>query len=472
MPGLLTVITRFTGSPTSTCLGVWASITSSGLVATVRAEAWALKWTLATLPISPSSMGITCSSTLRSSPGGIVPSDQTSSPPWTPCDACGLVLTNRVPLGISSWISTPCAAIWPALRTLILNVAGLPTWISAGAVFSTVTCGDWAPSSCLLPGIPVPPPAPRSIGKPWAAPNRAGSPASGMSPEGVPGRLSAAANRLPDGGKLPACFRASGGKRPGSPLAPLEAAGEADSDCVDGSAEAGVEAGTEAEEGVAGSSAGMEGGGERSLSSLAEPPVRPKADKPFAAGGPNGSTAGWTGDSETACSAVPIPPVSVVTPEVATASPCAAGGKCRRGLTWASSDGGCGFPLSTATSCDGAIWWAATGGGASASTGVSGDGVLLSAGGSSGGGVPPSAGVSGAGGRASAVASGAESPPTTIAGVAAAIPSLVGALLAGTVVEGALTPRCACAMAITPSTTTVTNTEIRITRRFMASFSW
>jgi hypothetical protein len=287
-----------------------------------------------------------------------------------------------------------------------------------------------------------------------------------MSPEGVPGRLSAAANRLPDGGKLPACVRASGGKRPGSPLALLEAPGEADSD--GGSAEAGAEA----EEGVAGNSAGMEGGSERSLPSLADPPARPKADMLLAAGGPNGSTAEWTGDSETACSAVPIPLVSVVTPEVATASPCAVGGKGRRGLTRTASDGGSGFPLSTATSCDGALWWGATGDGDPASTGVSGAAVPLSAGGSSGGGVPPSAGVSGAGGRASAVASGVESPPLTAAGVAAVVPSLAGALLAGTVAEGALTPRCACAMAITPSTTTVTNTEIRITRRFMASFSW
>jgi hypothetical protein len=44
-------------------------------------------------------------------------------------------------------------------------------------------------------------------------------------------------------------------------------------------------------------------------------------------------------------------------------------------------------------------------------------------------------------------------------------------LFAGAGVDGGLTPRCALAMAITPNTTTATNTEIRITRRFMASFS-
>jgi hypothetical protein len=45
-------------------------------------------------------------------------------------------------------------------------------------------------------------------------------------------------------------------------------------------------------------------------------------------------------------------------------------------------------------------------------------------------------------------------------------------LLTAAGIVGAFTLRCALAMANTPSTTTVTNTEIRITRRFMASSSW
>ena len=111
--------------------------------------------TVATLPISPSVSGMSCTSTVASSPGLIVPSAKTNSP-CTPRDDLGLVSTTRVPLGIWSWISTPLAATVPVLRTTTRNAAGLPTWISGGAIFWMVSCGACGPSSRLSPGRPTP----------------------------------------------------------------------------------------------------------------------------------------------------------------------------------------------------------------------------------------------------------------------------------------------------------------------------
>ena len=113
----------------------------------MRAEASAPKWTVATLPISPSAVGISCISTIASSPGRIVPSVQTNSP-RAPRLACGVVPSSRVPRGTWSRTSTSQAGTGPVLRTVTRNVAGLPTWISFGADFWIVNCGLCTPSSC------------------------------------------------------------------------------------------------------------------------------------------------------------------------------------------------------------------------------------------------------------------------------------------------------------------------------------
>ena len=73
----------------------------TGRVTIDRAVASAWKRTLATLPTSPSSVGIICISADVSPPGLIVPSDHTSSPP-APCDAGGAVPSRRVPRGTRS----------------------------------------------------------------------------------------------------------------------------------------------------------------------------------------------------------------------------------------------------------------------------------------------------------------------------------------------------------------------------------
>jgi hypothetical protein len=90
-------------------------------------------------------------------------------------------------------------------------------------------------------------------------------------------------------------------------------------------------------------------------------------------------------------------------------------------------------------------------------------------------GSPPATGASSAGGFdpvAGFVLSPLGVPPAAAAGVVGGASPTGVTLLTGVIVEGPHTVRCALAMAITPSTTTVTNTEIRITRRFMASLSW
>jgi len=105
-------------SPKSTRSGPTVSTTSCGRVAVVRAEASAPNWTVATLPISPSTMGINCISTVNCWPGRIVPSVHTTSP-RAPRLAWGLVPSNRAPLGTMSRTSTEPATVWPTLRTVI-----------------------------------------------------------------------------------------------------------------------------------------------------------------------------------------------------------------------------------------------------------------------------------------------------------------------------------------------------------------
>ena len=134
VPGFETTIVITVCSPIKTFSGADISRASFGRVAMVRAVASAPKWTVATLPISPSAMGIICISTADSSPGRSVPMVQRISP-CGPCDARGVVPSNFVPLGTWSRISTCAAGIGPVLRTAILNTAGLPTWISLGANF-------------------------------------------------------------------------------------------------------------------------------------------------------------------------------------------------------------------------------------------------------------------------------------------------------------------------------------------------
>ena len=74
--------------------------TSLGRVTIERAVATVRKRTAATLPTSPSSVGMICISTVVSPPGLSVPSDQTNSP-LGPCEAVGEVPSSRVPRGIS-----------------------------------------------------------------------------------------------------------------------------------------------------------------------------------------------------------------------------------------------------------------------------------------------------------------------------------------------------------------------------------
>ena len=126
VPGFETTIVITTCSPMSTFSAADISRASFGLVEIVRADASAPKWTVATLPTSPSAMGMSSISTDDSSPGRSVPMVQTISPRG-PCDALGVVPSNFVPLGVWSRISTWPAGIEPVLRTAILNTAGLPT---------------------------------------------------------------------------------------------------------------------------------------------------------------------------------------------------------------------------------------------------------------------------------------------------------------------------------------------------------
>ena len=79
-------------------VGAVVSTTSFGRVTIDRAVASAWKRTVATLPTSPSSVGMICISTDVPPPGLSVPNDQTSSPRG-PCDAGGAVPSRRVPRG-------------------------------------------------------------------------------------------------------------------------------------------------------------------------------------------------------------------------------------------------------------------------------------------------------------------------------------------------------------------------------------
>ena len=103
VPGLVIVIGIWISLPMSTGWGGTASIRRSGLVARERADASARKVTLATLPTSPSTIGITSIATRAWPPGGRVPSIQTMSPVGPEPDAAviglagGEVATSDVP---------------------------------------------------------------------------------------------------------------------------------------------------------------------------------------------------------------------------------------------------------------------------------------------------------------------------------------------------------------------------------------
>ena len=98
LPGFDTVKVSSVSSPTSTRLAPVVSTTSFGRVTIDRAVASAWKRTVATLPTSPSSVGMICISTDVPPPGLSVPNDQTSSPRG-PCEAGGAVPSRRVPRG-------------------------------------------------------------------------------------------------------------------------------------------------------------------------------------------------------------------------------------------------------------------------------------------------------------------------------------------------------------------------------------
>ena len=89
VPGLLTLSESFTSPPILTALVSDASSFRSGLVARDRTDASVRKLTLATLPISPSSSGITSIDTRASPPGAMTPSAQTSSAVMPPGFAPG-----------------------------------------------------------------------------------------------------------------------------------------------------------------------------------------------------------------------------------------------------------------------------------------------------------------------------------------------------------------------------------------------
>ena len=215
LPGFEIVIVSRESRPTRTGAGGSAVSLRAARVARARTDASARKLTLATLPTSPSCIGIKSRATRACPPGGSVPSCQTrslevpgasASPGAGVGAAGGVVATSAVPNGTESRRTTSLAVALPTFRTRISNRAVFPTWISRGPRFSTASCGVCTPSSWIAPGRPWPlgvggiagvcgPPLPRdrapAIGGPFPA-------ATGGGPIG-----GAAANGMAADGALP-----------------------------------------------------------------------------------------------------------------------------------------------------------------------------------------------------------------------------------------------------------------------------